>query len=248
LALALVLSVPLLPVRAAAATPEFDVVSIRPASGETGVHVLRGKSLALRGITLVALVRMAYDLYGFQVAGGPNWAAIQKFDVNAKVENPVPPETFDEMLQSMLATRFQLRTHREQKQMPAYVLTIAKKGLKMQASAAADEPAPGDFPVRMVGMRRLRGRHATIAQLVTVLTRNVVHAPVVDQTNLPGLYDFTLEWGPDDTVDGNGSATQDSRWPPLPMAIEQQLGLAVSRQKSPIPVLVIDAAQPPSPN
>ena len=38
------------------------------------------------------------------------------------------------MLQKLLEDRFQLRTHRETREMPAYVLTVARGGARLQPS------------------------------------------------------------------------------------------------------------------
>lgn len=238
------------PAPAGDAAAAFDVVSIKPTrSSDFGVHVLRGRSLYLQGITLVALVRMAYDLYGFQVAGGPDWVGYAKYDVMAKVERPVSPEVFNRMIQSMLVDRFRLRAHRIEKEMPAYILLPGKRGSKLHEASAPDQTPP-ENPIRMVGVRRLRARQATIAQLVSVLTRNVLRTPIVDKTGLAGVYDFDLQWGPENASPSVDSSveTAASPWPPLPAAIQEQLGLKLVPQKAPVSVLVIDSAEKPSAN
>ena len=63
--------------------------------------------------------------------------------------------------------------------------------------------------------------------------------PVVDQTGLPGAYNFKLDWTP--AVRAAARAFPDApEGRTLFEAVEAQLGLKLEEQKHPIPVLVID--------
>jgi uncharacterized protein (TIGR03435 family) len=91
-----------------------------------------------------------------------------------------------------------------------------------------------------------------LSMLVERLSTDV-NAPVLDQTGLTGLYDLTLEFQssrrfpgqPPGGPDPNGT---DSLPVPLPAALQQQLGLKLEKGTGPLPVTIIDAAEPPSPN
>lgn len=81
--------------------------------------------------------RNAYGVDNRQVVGGPPWADGDGFDISAKI----PPEfaerkreTVPQMLQTLLAERFQLITSRETREVSAYALVGAKKGIKMAAA------------------------------------------------------------------------------------------------------------------
>ena len=60
----------------------------------------------------------------------------------------MPPDTTKEqfrvMLQNLLADRFKLTIHREIKELPAYVLTVAKGGPKMKESSPVNAVADAD--------------------------------------------------------------------------------------------------------
>ena len=81
---------------------------------------------------------------------------------------------------------------------------------------------------------------------------NELSAPVVDRTALSGLFDITLEYmserqiaGRTPGLDANGTDTA-----PLPIAgaLLQQLGLRLEKQVGPLPVVVVDAAEHPTPD
>jgi uncharacterized protein (TIGR03435 family) len=67
--------------------------------------------------------------------------------------------------------------------------------------------------------------------------------PVVDETGLPGTYDFYLRWAPD------GAPTDDPNAPPgLFTAIQEQIGLQLEPTKAQAEALVIDHVERPSEN
>jgi bla regulator protein blaR1 len=141
------------------------------------------------------------------------------------------------MLQTLLADRFQLRIHREVKDMPVYALVTAKGGSKLK---------PPD-PSKM-GMRTLAGAegiHITawqgsMGKLADQLSVTA-ERPVLDKTGLPGNYAFTLAFTP-------VAGAADSDIPSLSTALEEQLGLKLEPQRAPLEVIVIDNVSPPSAN
>src|SRR5690349_13796917 len=90
----------------------------------------------LRYATMLDLVRMAYDVDPERISGGPNWLEMDRFDVFAKIPAGTSAESRRQMLQNLLAERFKLQTHSDQKPMPAYVLT-AGKNPKLKESEGA---------------------------------------------------------------------------------------------------------------
>jgi uncharacterized protein (TIGR03435 family) len=82
----------------------------------------------------------------------------------------------------------------------------------------------------------------------------VLDRPVVDRTGLPGRYDFTLTWTPDESqFRGLGvrvpPPSGDPNAPPgLFTAVQEQLGLKFESTSAPVDVLVIDRAEKPSEN
>src|ERR1041385_121646 len=90
------------------------------------------------------------------------------------------------MMQSLLAERFKLVVHRDQKEMPVYALLVAKNGPKLKASQAEDSEFKGGrglFLCQKIPMEMLaRELQRTLGQ------------SVVDQTGLTGAYNFKMEW------------------------------------------------------
>lgn len=124
------------------------------------------------------------------------------------------------------------------------------------------EPGEG---LTTAGPGNITGTGAQISTLVSALTM-VTHQIVVDRTGLNGDYDFTLHWTPDVSenrmVEGPGaglgpggpggpggdSAPPDTSGPSLFTAIQQQLGLKLQSQKTPVDILVIANVEKPSEN
>ena len=72
---------------------------------------------------------------------------------------------------------------------------------------------------------------------------------VIDKTGLTGSYTFTLRWAPENMAAGAAASTEpgpDS--PPLLTALQEQLGLKLEPDKAPVQIVVIDHAEPPTPN
>jgi len=135
------------------------------------------------------------------------------------------------MLQTLLAERFQMAVHRETKQLPAYTLVLGKGGSKLRLASPDSKSGMTESPGPN-GEQRTVFVSTPVRVLVNLLA-NALGSPVVDQTGLEGLYDYTLEW-PD-----AGSSL---------FASVDQLGLKLEAKKEPVEVLVIDRAQHPSAN
>jgi uncharacterized protein (TIGR03435 family) len=132
-----------------------------------------------------------------------------------------------------------------------YAITVDKSGQKLTKS----EGDPNGLPAlifRALGV--LPARNASIADLAGVLQSVVLDRPVVDQTDLPGRFDFTLTWTPDESqFSGMGvkvpAPTGDAAAPPgLFTAITEQLGLKLESTRAPVDVLVVDHVEKPSDN
>jgi uncharacterized protein (TIGR03435 family) len=104
------------------------------------------------------------------------------------------------------------------------------------------------LPASAPGAHRFGGRDVTLAMLATSLPTQTGLAtlprPVIDRTGLPGGYDFSLEWTPEDTSEVNNHETGGS----FNDALKEQLGLKLESQNGPVEVMVIDHVEPPTPN
>ena len=237
------------------------------ASGSPGMHDTPD-GLTVGSTPLRDLIGEAYgfslgQMSEQQLIGAPGWAKTQLFDIHAKVD-AANVEKLKEltkaetmmvsvqeivsrtpsfrmlMLQRLLADRFKLKVHYEQRVMSLYEMTVARGGVKMKAAHPAD---PEHGSMSMVN-GKLVGENAPMAFIPVILALEV-ERPVEDKTSTPGNYDFELHWtGMGDT---ETSSTGESA-PSLFTAVQEQMGLKLQPGKGPVWVIVVDHAEMPSEN
>jgi uncharacterized protein (TIGR03435 family) len=236
---------------------EFEVASIKPTPpdwrGGRYATMQGGHQFVARSYTVKYMVAAAYSVTPRTISGGPPWIDSDPYDILAVTPGEVRPSFEDQMLmlRALLADRFQLAFHTEQKEFSFYALTVAKNGVKLKESTAPPDEQPmlishvypGDYI-------QLPAHNATMAQFASMLQRAVLDRPVLDKTGLTGKYDFDLEWTPDDSqFDGHmPPIKQDNSGKPDLFAAMQQLGLRLESGKGPVPVVVIDHVERPSEN
>jgi len=246
---------PRIPAMAANADPGLEVATIKPSKpGQPGKGLgFRGTHLLTVNTTLLELIAYAYDLQQKQIIGGPDWMSSDKFDVDGEADIPGTPDASQlrTMFQKLLAERFQLKFHRETKEMTAYLLTVGKNGPKLEKSQGDPNAGPG-IVMRQLGV--LTVTNATMADFARVMQTVVFERPVVDRTGLQGRWDFVLKWTPDESQFGGLGAkvpppsdAADAP-PPLFTAIQEQIGLKLEAGKADVPVLVLDHVEQPSAN
>jgi uncharacterized protein (TIGR03435 family) len=222
---------------------KFEVASIKPTSTQDGSFAINfppGGRFSARNITVHNLLRSAYGLEDYQIAGGPAWINSPGFDIEAKAEavgGGVPREQILTMIQSLLADRFRMAMHRETQQLPVYNLVVGKTGVRMQA---ADPDAEEDRSLRMGHLIARRMSMTTLGNLLAFDLKR----PVKDETGLSGEFAFTLDW----TRGLGESDAGQSSGPSLFTAVQEQLGLKLESAKGPVEVLVIDRLEKPSEN
>jgi len=184
----------------------------------------------------------------------------------------------ERMLQSLLADRFKLVAHRETRELPIFALVMARSdgrpGQKLRRSstdcasmfadrARAGQPGPivaGDRPTcgMVVSPLSIRIGGGPLSQLTMVLT-NMTNRFVVDRTGLTGNYDVDLQWTPQGMRIGRPPGDNppgpafpapppDANGATLETAIQEQLGLKLDPQRGPVPVLIIERADQPTPD
>jgi len=269
--------------RAQSQTParSFEVASVKPAKSDSPGMFIRNDpngSFSAKNAPLKLLMQIAYRVKEAQISGGPSWINSEPFDIEAKPDESVATElqnlpqaerevVIPSMLQSLLAERFKLTLHHETKELPVYVLLVAKNGPKMHESAPAapDEPAPGApgpgpnrrGSIMMQGRGQLTVNSQPLSQFANLLS-HFLGRVVVDQTGLKANYDFKLQWTPGDEEmmfrgmgpgpDGRPAPPPDASGPTLFTALQEQLGLKLESQKAPVDTLVIDHVDKPSEN
>jgi uncharacterized protein (TIGR03435 family) len=234
------------------ADPSFEVATIKPSPpDEPGkLFGMRGGRFSTVNTTLLDLIKFAYDLQDKQVVGAPAWATTDKYDIAAQPDIPGSPSRtqLGNMVKKLLANRFQLKFHMDQKEMSAYVLTVGKTGPKLKKSESDPNAGGGLF---FQGLGNLNVTNSDMPAFCALMQAAVMDRPVVDQTGLVGKFDFRLKWTPDETQFGGSvpppSDTADAP-PPLFVAIQEQLGLKLDAGKARVPVVVIDNIAKPSGN
>ena len=246
---------PRIPPMAANADPSFEVATIKPSKpDEKGNAILvRGGQFSTINTTLLSMVEFAYDVQAKQVVGGPDWMASDKFDIAAKPDTPGAPsdKQWKGMLRKLLADRFQLKFHQQNREMSAYVLAVAKSGPKLTKSEGDPNGLPGLFFHKLGA---LYVQNATMDDFTQLMQSAVLDRPVVDQTGIKGRWNFILKWTPDESQFGGlgikvppPSNAADAP-PPLFTAIQEQIGLKLEARKASVGVMMLDHVEKPSPN
>src|SRR5262245_20025142 len=121
-----VVAIPILSQTPAAGRPQFEVASIKvhpPPVTQIGI-MNRGGRFVATGLSLKMLVGRGYAVPEMRIVGGPSWVESERYDIEAKAPDGATPAQLPPMIQSMLEDRFQLKVHRETKDMPVYELVV----------------------------------------------------------------------------------------------------------------------------
>jgi uncharacterized protein (TIGR03435 family) len=272
----------------ASAALAFEVVSVKPVPPGAKITMMGMRNtpdgIQCESITLTMLVRAAYG--GFlklpsddSVSGLPDWARAGSYAIDARMSEAQAAEfkglSKDEqeqrreaMLQSLLADRFQMKAHRESRQMPDFDLVVAKSGAKLQEGDASPngvkdrdgKPVVGSL-LRMSGMGKVTAQALSMDQLANFLTQPMIGLgrPVKDKTGLTGKYTFSLDWTPDPGLGGGpGTGLMGGAPPPPPpgsdlgpsifTALQEQIGLKLQPSTGTFDVIVVDHVERPSEN
>jgi uncharacterized protein (TIGR03435 family) len=216
----------------------FEVASIRPSAFQSGdgegsrreAIETSPDSLAMRNVTLRSCLSWAYGVQDFQVTG---LDMRERYDITAKAASRVTTSELRAMLGALLADRFKLAFHRESKSLPAYALTVTKRGAKLRESKEED---PG---ILEPGGAKLTAQHASMLELADRLSVGL-RTPVIDKTGLLGRYDFILDLMPYIPEQKGGDVDFAGM---IIAALPDQLGLTLESRKEPIEILVVDHAE-----
>ena len=223
------------------AAQHFEVAVVKPAGpaeiqkGSSGCYTGRGRAVCT-DVTLKRCIIGAFHTGPGQVVGGPGWLDSDLFHIEAKAAEPVDDDSvLDAMMQALLQERFHLAFHRETRNLQALVLEVAKNGPKIEKAAGGESSSESGHGI-------LTLKNTTMDGLAERLAR-VTGLPAVNHTGLDGVFNMKLAWTPEgENPTGPGSP------PSLTTAIQEQLGLRLQSQKTPVQVLVVDHAEKPSGN
>jgi len=229
---------------AADAHPAFDVASIKladPDDHSSGFQT-QGRRVFIENETMNDIISYAYGVHAKQIVGGPEWFGSKRFDIRGLPDVDGIPNTaqYREMVVKLLADRFQLKFHREKREMSCYAVMVAKGGPKMEASKSGPGGLPDQTGRNSNGQASWRFTNNSMEDFAKFL-QFVLDRPVVDQTGLKGKYDFKLAWTKD-----NAPVTDENAAPGFFTAIQEQAGLKVEPSKAEVEVLVVDHAEQPS--
>jgi uncharacterized protein (TIGR03435 family) len=234
--------------------PAFEVATIKPSDPAKCCSrgwSMNGRRFFTVNMNLKYLMQWAWGLQAKQVVGGPPWMDDARFDINGEIDGDGTPNQHQWKIavQKLLIERFHLEIHHEKREMPAFVLVIAKGGPKLTPSNgnvnAIQSMSLGGAPGQtMYG----RGVNASIGDFIGELQRIVMNRPIVDETGLTGVYDIKIAFTREDPDALGTTELPDTAAPNLLNALQEQLGLKLQGTKAPVDVIVIDRAEPPVAN
>jgi uncharacterized protein (TIGR03435 family) len=243
--------------------PSFEVASIKPptplgpmgmrANHKGGPGTGDPGTYTCENCPVSWVVSEGYSLQPYEY-GGPEWLQNTRFDFVAKIPPGTTKESFHLMLQNLLADRFQMVVHRQNKEVSGYKLVVAKGGPKFRESVPKEPEEDGPqgkiqrdaegFPIlrgstsmaAVGGHARMRSMDQPLKWLADMLAGQL-NCPVVDATGLTAKYDFTVSWASDEQ---SAVARQDAYQSALIRALETQLGLKLEKASVPVSILMID--------
>jgi len=236
-----------------------------------------GERLNVSAWTLPELMGLAYgpgtsSLYRFQITGGPDWLDHERFDITATFDETKLPRdsslVLQDLLKGLLVERFKLAVRQETTEGPIYHLTLASRdgqlGPKLRRSPNLC-PVPTGPPdpewlkncTSRIGYGTLTARGIPMEQLaVSIANFYGIGRLVVDRTGLTGRFDMDMEWAPmtqfrqpgnlDPPADFADRAV--NNLPTLFVALKEQLGLQLEPARGPVPSIIIEQVERPSPD
>jgi uncharacterized protein (TIGR03435 family) len=255
---------------------EFDVAELKLSAPDVqpNLRLLPGGRIEGSGITMRQLMQIAWDInLDEQIANAPKWFDETKLSIIAKTSTAVTGsgtnmnadvDDLKAMVRALVAERFKLKSHYEDRPVTAYTLLVDKpkmaKADPSNRTTFREGPAPEtkDQRTAILG-RMITFKNITMAQFAEDLQRvanGYIRVPVEDKTGLDGSYDFTLTFTPIGMLNAGRGRGGDAAAGPVSAdasdpngavslfdAVKQQLGLKLEMRKRPVPVLVIDSIQ-----
>lgn len=223
----------------AAAAQTFEVAVVRQSRvnlGHDGDFAVDPTRYAVRNATLRRLMVEAWQIPYAQITGGPAWVNSDEFDLDARPGKATSSAEYGVMLRALLAERFRLITHVEQRERKLYSLGVVRGGARLDSPVA-----------NAAGTWRFHGTLAEFAaRLATQLTIPLLldptrpsfatgtAIPVIDKTGVPGVFDFVID------LKAEAGADAFTVWQ---RALQEQLGLRLDAVKGVAEFLVIDHAE-----
>jgi uncharacterized protein (TIGR03435 family) len=216
----------------------FEVASIRLSqpgmTARDGRVNFRGDRFEAKASTVGDILDMLGGFQLFRVVGGPDWMRTDRYDIEAKADRPLEEAARKEAVMALLAERFQLKSHSEQREVPGIVLRAPRTPGGLKQAEAGER-----YSIRMD-----RGDVLFTAVPLFGLTNylsNMLKAPVVDETELKGTYSFQLATSKVESQPGMSFGDR------VREAVEA-IGFRVENRKVPLEVTVVDRCERPTAN
>jgi len=229
------------------AHPHFDVATIKPTRPDdqsSGFHTM-GERIWIENQTMATIFAFAYGIHKAQIVNAPDWFGSDHFDIRGTPDIKGQPNLQQqrEMVAALLEERIGLKLHRDKHEMSRFVLQAPHGAGKLKPSAHASQNLPDQTGNNDGGKQDWGFTNNTMKDFADFL-QYVVDHPVVNDTSLPGSFDFRLKWANDDAP----ANADNGNLPGLLTAIGEQLGLSFKSSRGPTEVLVIDHVERPSDN
>jgi uncharacterized protein (TIGR03435 family) len=199
------------------------------------------------------------------IEGLPEWVGPARYNISAKAREPQTRYMMrGPMMQALLEERFHLKIRSETREVPAYLLTVAKGGHKLTPTrpgscTVLDPTDPSrtmtpEMPYCIVmppvhkGSRYVWDVRGITLDVVAKLL--MLDLPTIDRTGLTGAFDIHLEWTYEESNSAlpDGSKIEDPTRNTIIEAYRNQLGLELVRGKGLRKFLVIEHIERPSEN
>lgn len=191
---------------------EFDVASVRENQdqsvrpGPTNVPLdtedafaPTGGLFSAKGFTLVNYIAFAYRQQNSPALRDqlPRWAQTARFDIEARADGNPTKDQYREMMRSLLAERFKLQVHTENRKVPIFAMVLAKPGQpgpQLRAHPASDDCSgvPTISPMGTASGKPPEGadlkKPATLVGLFPPFCGGFIGGVAVDPENSPGLF------------------------------------------------------------
>ena len=239
----------------------FELTSVKrniSGDGRTSTRAQPNGGWSATNVRLRAVIARAYEVREFQIEGGPEWVNSDRFDIVARGPEGTPTSRRFAMLRAMLADRFRLVTHTETREQPLYVLTLARAdgrfGPQLKRStlpcAAQTTPQPGsDCGVDTSNgstLGTMSARGVPMDNIAAALANFAVNRTVVNRTGLEGAFDADLRFATEGAALAVTNRSDDAS--SIFTAVQEQLGLRLQSDRGPVPFIVIDSVQQPTPD